>query len=177
MNKVICRFQYPIWPTNVQSVISTGEPIPEIWFRAIPEGADYLYLATGFLVSTAADKFLDSISIGKDRKTKQEMAGLILYKQVTKMFKHSNSKIPAFSDDVLLDTILFDWKEDAPFAQGGYMYPKVGITKEHLKRLAEPFGRCFFAGEATNTNACCTVQAAMETGQRAAKEVDSFFKE
>jgi monoamine oxidase len=55
------------------------------------------------------------------------------------------------------------------------MYPKVGMTRDHLCDLAEPWGGIFFAGEATNTNACCTVQAAMETGVRAANQVRNYL--
>jgi monoamine oxidase len=57
------------------------------------------------------------------------------------------------------------------------VYPKVGITPADLQALAEPMGNIYFAGEATNTNACCTVQAAMETGLRAAKEVEDGLQQ
>lgn len=174
--KVICKFRKAIWPTNVQSVISAGEPIPEIWFRELPEsktlGTPSYYLAVGFLVSTAADQFLDSISVAKSKKEQTERAGDILFQQLVRMFRDPKTTTTTkdYDDDVLIDTLIFDWKEEK-YAQGGYMYPKVGITPNDFKVLAEPFGRCFFAGEATNTNACCTVQAAIETGQRAAEEV------
>merc|ERR1712137_338945 len=45
---------------------------------------------------------------------------------------------------------------------------------DHLRAMATPEGRIHFCGEATNTNACGTIQAAMETGVRAAKEVVYF---
>ena len=67
-----------------------------------------------------------------------------------------------------------DWKEDFPHVQGGYSFAKAGtILGRDIQALAEPMmnGRVLFAGEATNTGACCTVQAAMETGIRAAKEI------
>lgn len=51
------------------------------------------------------------------------------------------------------------------------MFPKIGFSMAKLQALAEPCGNVHFAGEATNTNACCTVQAAMETGHREAIKI------
>lgn len=147
-----------------------------MWFRDIIDMAlpgETHYVATGFLVSEAADRFVDLIS---DEKDINQQAGTLLLEQLVKMLNSMPASPEIIADPTLIvDTLIFDWKDDAPFARGGYMYPKVGITPSHLHALAEPFGRCFFAGEATNTNACCTVQAAMETGQRAATEVESLL--
>jgi hypothetical protein len=76
--KVICKFRRRFWPEKLQSVISAGLDIPEIWFKTLTmmeaddddddvddddthnTGTDY-YLAVGFLVSTAADQFLEKL--------------------------------------------------------------------------------------------------------------------
>jgi hypothetical protein len=52
--KVLLLFQEPIWPSNVQSVICGGCPVPEMWFK---HGGDS-YIATGFITSPKADDFL-----------------------------------------------------------------------------------------------------------------------
>ena len=57
------------------------------------------------------------------------------------------------------------------------MYPRTGLTvRPHLQALADRNRRILLAGEATNTNACCTIQAAMETGIRAADQVAAILQ-
>lgn len=71
-----------------------------------------------------------------------------------------------------LDTWYFhDWSKD-PYSLGAYSF--VGVNgDERAKRLAEPFeNTLFFAGEATHTSAeRGTVDGAIDTGERAAKQV------
>jgi hypothetical protein len=66
---------------------------------------------------------------------------------------------------------LHDWEAD-PFARGGYSYVTVGGA-DARRRLAEPIaGTLFFAGEAADTEgAASTVEGALRTGARAAREV------
>lgn len=177
--KVVVKLKERLWPSHLQSIISAGEPIPEIWFREMTDEQEMTYyLATGFLVSDAADEFVDLVNsrVVQRGEIRHEIAGNILFQQLLSMLDTLLPKEIGVDDSSLLvDTLMFDWKDDAPYAQGGYMYPRVGITPSHLQALAEPFGSCFFAGEATNTNACCTVQAAIETGLRAASQVESFL--
>ncbi|KAL3942113.1 MAG: hypothetical protein SGBAC_003650 [Bacillariaceae sp.] len=186
--KVIVKLKERLWPEKVQSIIAAGELIPEMWFRELQDTTSMdqpYYLATGFLVSSAADRFvallnrkLEGIKTNGHEGDRNTLAGQMLMEQLTKMLDShlpSNETATQDLDSNILDAMIFDWKDDAPFAQGGYMYPKVGITPEHLEAMAAPHGRLFFAGEATNTNACCTVQAAIETGERAANQIVSFL--
>ena len=64
-----------------------------------------------------------------------------------------------------------DWQSD-PFSRGGYSYVRPGGLAAQ-EELARPAGRVlFFAGEATETSGrCATVDGALATGQRAAREV------
>jgi monoamine oxidase len=180
--KVMVKFSDRFWPSHLQSIISTGEPVPEIWFREMTdeETLKTYYIATGFLVSDAADQFVDMVNKNCDlHKDRHEAAGRIVFQQLVKMLKTSISQeISIIADHSfrIVDSLMFDWNDDAPYAKGGYMHPRVGITPNHLHALAKPYGRMIFAGEATNTNACCTVQAAIETGYRAASEVASLLK-
>ena len=68
----------------------------------------------------------------------------------------------------------YDWLSH-PFIRGGYSSPAVGaygMTTE----LAKPVGnKLFFAGEATHITVNATVQSAMDSGFRVAKEVSSIF--
>lgn len=178
--KIIVKFRERLWPSTVQSIIAAGELIPEIWFREIAgtvQGTT-IYIATGFLVSDAADRLATVLTDAGDEKQKNAKAGQLLLQQLVKMLTSMpESQHLRAQPSLIIDTIMFDWKDDAIYAGGGYMYPKVGITPRHFSALAAPIGnRLFFAGEATNSDACCTVQAAIETGERAAKEVWSFYK-
>lgn len=187
--KVVVMLRERLWPEKLQSIIAAGELIPEMWFRELQdtttsEQSPY-YLATGFLVSNAADRFVSLLneklgrtSTNDQRGERNKIAGQMLMEQLFKMLQsqETTSENTALDEDSnILDALIFDWKDDAPFADGGYMYPKVGITPAHLEAMAAPHGRLFFAGEATNTNACCTVQAAIETGERASNQVVSFL--
>lgn len=145
--KVLLLFQEPIWPSNVQSVICGGCPVPEMWFK---HGGDS-YIATGFITSPKADDFLALCNHDPHQ------AASIMLQQLSTVFS-----IP-LGEPVESHLQVWDY---------GYMYPKRNMTMDHLHAMAAPIGNMiFFAGEATNTNACCTVQAAVETGIRAAKQV------
>ena len=147
--KVLLKFNAPIWPPNVQSVIFGDCPIPEIWFKQSGEH----HVATGYVTSPKANDFIAMCGSIQDK------AASIMLEQLTRVFS-----IP-IKDVQLVGSHMHVWEH-------GYMYPKVNMTMDHLKAMAAPIAdKIFFAGEATNTNACCTVQAAMETGVRAAKEV------
>ena len=64
-----------------------------------------------------------------------------------------------------------DWSQER-WTQGAYTYPTLGAQEGDRQTLAEPVdGRLFFAGEATHAGINPCLQAAMETGERAAKQV------
>jgi monoamine oxidase len=65
-----------------------------------------------------------------------------------------------------------NWSAD-PFALGSYSHLRPGGRSRHREALAAPEGgRLFFAGEATNSDFPSTVHGALDSGQRAADEVD-----
>jgi monoamine oxidase len=70
----------------------------------------------------------------------------------------------------LLQSYRHDWNKD-PFSQGAYAYlPVDGLNKQ--QELARPVqNTIFFAGEATSVGHIGTVHGALESGQRAAKEI------
>ncbi len=63
------------------------------------------------------------------------------------------------------------WSVD-PFAFGSYSAYAVGSTRADRVALAEPVGRVFFAGEATEPDYASTVHGARFSGQRAARQVE-----
>jgi len=184
--KVVCWFRERLWPRDLQSLIVASAaaaasdddnrteplPIPEMWFRDVTGDDDdqnRCYIMVGYLTSQFADDFVQQIQHRKrfHNQTRDEAAASLAVQQLAHMFQHDPSDCHA----ALLRTIVCDWRDDHPHIRGGYMYPATGMTVSHLHDLAAREGNVLFAGEATNTNACCTLQAAMETGIRAAKEI------
>ena len=149
------------------------------------------HVAVGYLMSGAADRFLEQImdidddvdnSVGStngmpfsclDTSTVNDL----VIRQLAKVLGVPVHLWEAANAPYRTQTLVYDWKAH-PHIGGGYMYPRVGCRPAHLEALAEPISISagsepvlFFAGEATHTGACCTVQAAMETGVRAAQQV------
>jgi monoamine oxidase len=66
---------------------------------------------------------------------------------------------------------VFDWQQD-PFARGAYTYVVPGALAAPARLAAAIAGTLFFAGEATHAaGASGTVHGALETGERAAREI------
>jgi monoamine oxidase len=64
-----------------------------------------------------------------------------------------------------------DWRSD-PYARGAYSYVRVGGVGSS-RRLARPLdGTLFFAGEATEEEHSGTVEGALASGLRAARQVE-----
>ncbi len=78
----------------------------------------------------------------------------------------------------LLAARFVDWTSD-PDVRGGYTFPGIGGGLTQRKILAEALdGVLFFAGEATHyAGDYATVHGALESGERAAKEVLAAFRE
>ena len=70
----------------------------------------------------------------------------------------------------LQDAHVHDWSAD-PFAHGAYSSVMVG-GRSARRRLAAPLaGTLFFAGEATDDESAATVEGALRSGERAAREI------
>jgi monoamine oxidase len=78
--------------------------------------------------------------------------------------------------ELLVSFHTHDWSSD-PFARGGYSYlPVNGL--ESQRRLSQPIDDVlFFAGEATSAGHIGTVHGAIESGERAAREINGLSKE
>ena len=189
--KIIVKFNQRVWPKDVQTAICDEGPhssVPEIWFRDMTESKDgetkQIHLAVGFLTSQASDTLLKNIGKMSQQETYMSVpleqrrihaAADVVKDQLATIFTGSTSRDKI--EEAYVSAIMYDW-EEVETIKGGYMYPKVGIARQHFLDMARPIERTvFFAGEATNTGACCTVQAAMETGLRAANQILSNITE
>jgi monoamine oxidase len=196
--KVILLFSSRPWPRPLQGLVcGDGLPIPEIWFygchannsssdtpRLTASTDGMIHVAVGFLMSKAADSFIEMLHDQPENVTKGQMLGFsptnandtvaanIFIEQLAHVLNIPRETLQSSC----VDCILFDWKVNHSTVRGGYMHGKKGMSRHHFRDLAEAQGTMFFAGEATNTEACCTVQAAMETGVRSSREVARHWR-
>lgn len=149
--KVILKFRELPWPVGLQGLICADSlPIPEMWFRDFGES----HIAVCFLNSGFAESFLALCQGDTDEATK------IALHQLSTVLSIPLQNLEA----KFVETRMHVWDV-------GYMFPKLGLTPTHMEEMAKPLGNIYFAGEGTHTKACCTVQAAMETGMRAAQQI------
>lgn len=182
-------------------VVGDGLAIPEIWFRTMrvdrasswmkldqpsnPDDSKIVYLAVGFLASQAANDFmnhimskLSSCTVDESQTTTttttlsspNSVAGSLLVSELAQVLNVSEISL----QESLLDACVYDWSQ-SPHVGGGYMHPKVGLQNDQLSIWSSPprdvRRSLYFAGEATHAQAACTIQAAMETGICAARQI------
>ena len=167
--KVILSFSRAFWPDDFFDVVCPGCFVPEFWVKSPPaqrhfsEGNDPLspHVVTGFLCGRFAQ---EAQALGEKETVKRAI------KQLDEMFRDSKKTTPA--SDALVASRVIDWSRD-PWALGAYSHPSLGAQLGDRRALASPeFGSAlFFAGEATHEAVNPCLQAAIETGQRAAREV------
>lgn len=84
----------------------------------------------------------------------------------------TSGAIPRRGIDGLRGAAATNWSRD-PYALGSYSFLRPGGRSRDRRRLAEPQGRLFFAGEATSEEYPSTVHGALLSGRRAADEVEA----
>ena len=149
-----------------------GEIFSQVWLRRNEETV----FLTGFCVSNCRDRLIDLVlsSEKEGEESKSEIAQNLMLQQIQRLFEPSNSEVKAFVDPyspTCSSFALHDWSEDE-FTLGIYSSPSVGAGFTHRDCLTKPINNdIWFAGEHANTTTCATVQSAMESGSKAAKEV------
>jgi len=143
--KVALLFERPWWPRDLAFLHAHGEPVPTFW-RPLPSRAPAI-------VGWAASRNAEALR-GEDAAA---------------------AAVNALSNAVgrrvrPLRSLTFDWQKDE-LSLGAYSWVPVGALKAQ-RALAEAVGPLHFAGEATHfQGACATVHGAIETGIRAAREL------
>jgi hypothetical protein len=149
-----------------------GEIFSQVWLRRNEETV----FLTGFCVSNCRDRLIDLVlsSEKEGEESKSEIAQNLMLQQIQRLFEPSNSEEKAFVDPyspTCSSFALHDWSEDE-FTLGIYSSPSVGADFTHRDCLTKPINNdIWFAGEHATTTTCATVQSAMESGSKAAKEV------
>ena len=186
--KLLLKFRRPIWPEKLQSVVCSDSFIPEVWFRKfeIPSVEDTttneadnsetdnnnVWVAVCYFMSDAA-KNVDELGLKKStEKALDQLSEMFLSSKTDDNYNDSEKNSITIINDVFIESKLYSWTKDRPFIGGGYSYPKVGVQPHHFQSMAQSLDqKLYFCGEHTHLGAPMTVQAAMETGIRAANEV------
>ncbi|KAL7576421.1 hypothetical protein ACA910_018225 [Epithemia clementina (nom. ined.)] len=175
-----CEVDIPCIPLALQLtelVFCPGECCIQMWFRRNHDSI----LVTGYVPANARDRLLQAaattaVSTGTESSsaTSDAVQHLVL-DQLHRMYRNSlffPGKTPSCSA-----FLMHDWSDDE-YVRGLYSSPSIGggwqstIDRTCRHDLAAPIeDTIFFAGEHTNLSTSASVQAAMESGIRAAEEV------
>jgi len=154
--KALLRFREPFWRTGALRKVdffhAPALPFPT-WWRGSPREVPLL---TGWAGGPAADRLPRHQLL----HAALESLSLIFARPVREL-------------DSLLDGVrTIDWSAD-PLARGAYAYELAGAPADLAQQLAAPEqDTLFFAGEATSLDGRSgTVDGALETGRRAAREL------
>ncbi|KAG7339261.1 amine oxidase [Nitzschia inconspicua] len=154
-----------------------GEIFSQVWLRR----DDTSVFLTGFCVANCRDKLLGLVS-GRGGEPKDQVAKSLFLDQLQRMFDSDNEQVFVNPQSPTCSAFaLHDWSDDE-YIQGVYSSPSVGAGWQDLERegpthplrhyLAQPIKESLWlAGEHANVTTCASVQSAMESGDRAAKEL------
>lgn len=149
--KIAFRFREPFW--GERNFVHTADRFMPTWWSSAPLRSPIL---TGWAGGHAADALLAERGAMMDRALDA----------MSRAFAVPRRRV----DALLAGTWTFDWQAD-PFSRGAYSYAGVGGSGAHAQ-LARPVkGTLFFAGEATSGDQTGTVAGAIESGQRAARNI------
>lgn len=156
--KIQLRFKRTFWPANMYFLHSDGF-FPQFWTPGHGRGG------TANVLTTFAGG-----SIAEALKSPDPVEYAV--EDLDRLFGNR-----AASEN-LEEAFVADWGAE-PFIRGLYSYPLASTTHAHREALAAPVdGKIFFAGEATDVNGHWgTVHGAVESGRRAAREVETGLRE
>ena len=150
--KVILKFSEAFWPDDLGYIITKRES--QLWWRPGSLRKDEEPVLTAFMGGEAARHY----------EQRGEHAVEAAIGELEEMFGRPLAHL-------LTDSRVAGWGSDA-FVKTGYSYIPVRCPMSLREELARPVGdRVFFAGEATAGVHYGSVHGAIESGQRAAREV------
>lgn len=152
IGKILLKFDAVYWPPTMCFLSTPGQT--QLWWRPGQGQPDEEPILTAFFGGSDALAF-----------------GAMTQKDAVHSAVEELSRIVSKPlEDRLVDSRVVVWTNE-PFTRMGYSSLPPG--GEALRRaLAAPIGRLFWAGEATNSIRPATVHGALESGRRAASEVN-----
>jgi monoamine oxidase len=164
--KVLLRFRRAFWrerhtaspaPTDLAFALAPGLPVPT-WWTLYPLDAPILVGWAGGPAAVRLDRLTDAARV---------RAGVA---SLSRAFRMPRTTL----EDLLDGAEVASWAHD-PLARGGYAVFPPGTTDVPMALAAPIADTLFFAGEATTLGAAGTVHGALESGERAAREVLASF--
>jgi monoamine oxidase len=164
--KVVMRFRTVFWETfdggryhDAAFFYSVGTPFPTFW-TSMPTRSPFLNAWTGGPPAAVLAEKSDAQIVQAALESVQTMFGDNL--------PDARTHLEA--------AFVHNWERD-PFACGAYSYVGAGHNDTARRTLAAPLDdTLFFAGEATDTEGeAATVTGALQSGTRAAREVNESF--
>ena len=159
--KIAFRFRERFWDergdgSEPLNFLHTSDRFMPTWWTAAPVRAPIL---TGWAGGPAADGLLAE---GREAMIERALDAMAA------AFRVRRSRL----DALLAATYTHDWQAD-PWSRCAYSYASVGGSGAH-EQLAKPLQQTIvFAGEATSSDQTGTVAGAIESGRRAAKQINS----
>jgi hypothetical protein len=160
--KVVVALRRAIWPPGFFDAVCPGAFVPEWWVKdgCVQGDRSGATAITGFLCGRFAAA---AAALGRERTVASALA------QLDAMFGSESDPRPA--TDAFVGAHVIEWDKER-WAGGGYSHPSLGALPTDRAALAAPEGgTLFFAGEATHSGVNPCLQAAVETGERAAAQV------
>ncbi|KAK3272903.1 hypothetical protein CYMTET_18830 [Cymbomonas tetramitiformis] len=173
--KVLLAFEKSFWPEGLFDVCCMDSFLPEIWMleypaqeQQTPSPEGLKCRGTALITAFVAGEFADQMtSMADDEVIRRSLD------QLDKMFAQPDLSRPAST--AFTGGHVANWSKQK-FIRGAYSFPTVGAAGCREALAAPIGGRLFFAGEATHVGVNPCLQAAMETGLRAAAEVTAALK-
>jgi monoamine oxidase len=157
--KLVLRFSSAFWETLENGRYRDGAffhapncKFPTVW-SAVPHRAPILHAWAGGPRATALDDASEAERVRHALDTVDALFGTDM---------DAGSRLDA--------AYVHDWQRD-PFARGGYSYVGVGGGTAREDLAAPLDDTLFFAGEATDPEEPATVNGALQSGERAAREI------
>lgn len=162
-SKVVLVFSKAFWPEDFFDVCCMNEFIAEFWVVQCPPDA------AGHASTGAGECVLVGFQAGDGARAMEQLPDAEVARraceQLDRIFGPGS---PASGR--LLRSAVKHWSRE-PHIRGAYSFPAAGVGPLDRRELAAPVaGALFFAGEATHIGVNPCMQAALETGDRAASE-------
>lgn len=168
--KVFLIFRHRFWPESFWDACCPFGFLPEVWATEYDSqgraetGAAGGAAIVGFACAERAERIA---AMPEEEVVRASLA------QLDEMFASRVDPKPATS--AFESCHVKDWSKE-PHIRGAYTFPGRGAREGDRGLLGRPLGSLFFAGEATHEGVNPCMQGALETGERAAREVLRTFR-
>lgn len=159
--KISLRFSSQIWPSKLMNLLADG-PAGDCW-------------TPNQYQPSATDPVLTCFSMGKNAEVLEALPDDAA--RIDRVLGDLDAAFGGAATPAFVEGTVQNWTAE-PYVRGSYSFPAPGTYSlagaSQRAVLAQPVGTSlYFAGEATHTTAPSTVPGALQSGERAAGEVDA----